>query len=240
MCGDSRADSRRPGGKGELVLAYRARGKLQLGEDSAGTFHGGRNGSLYHACMLVLASHSPRRREILAAAGIEFEVRPAAVDETRLPGEDPVAHVKRLAQAKALAVAAAPGEIVLGADTVVVVDREVLGKPSTAGEAARMLRLLSGREHQVITGICLRAGERLVTDAVSTRVHFQPLSEPEIEAYVASGEPMDKAGAYAIQGLASKFIDRVEGCYFNVVGLPVAVVYRHLHELAGEGTFTPA
>ncbi|HSW49635.1 MAG TPA: Maf family protein, partial [Bryobacteraceae bacterium] len=123
------------------------------------------------------------------------------------------------------------GEIILAADTEVVVDRDVLGKPSDAEDAARMLRRLSGREHEVITGICLRAGGRVVVDSATTRVCFVALSDAEIAAYVASGEPMDKAGAYAIQGLASRFIDRIEGCYFNVVGLPVSLVSRHLRGL---------
>jgi septum formation protein len=181
--------------------------------------------------MLVLASHSPRRRGILACAGIEFVVRPASVDETRPEGENPLEHVRRLAREKALAVSAGPGEIVLGADTVVVVDHHVFGKPAAPEEAVWMLRQLSGREHEVITGVCLRAGHRLVVDSESTRVRFVPLSDAEIDDYVASGEPMDKAGAYAIQGLASKFIDRIDGCYFNVVGLPAALVYKRLREL---------
>ncbi len=182
--------------------------------------------------MLVLASHSPRRREILSNAGIEFVCRPAAVDEQREDGEDPRAHVKRLARAKAMAVDAAPGEIILAADTVVVVDEHVLGKPASIEEAARMLHRLSGREHEVITGICLRSGDRVLVDAESTRVRFIALSDEEIAGYAASGEPMDKAGAYAIQGLASKFIDRIEGCYFNVVGLPVSLVFRRLREFS--------
>ena len=182
--------------------------------------------------MLVLASHSPRRREILSNAGIEFVCRPAAVDEKREDGEDSRTHVERLAKAKAMAVDAAPGEIILAADTVVVVDQHVLGKPATREEAAWMLHRLSGREHEVITGICLRSGDRVLVDAETTRVRFVALSEQEIAEYAASGEPMDKAGAYAIQGLASKFIDRIEGCYFNVVGLPVSLVCRRLREFS--------
>ena len=119
-------------------------------------------------------------------------------------------------------------EIILAADTEVVVDQNVLGKPSDAEDAARMLRLLAGREHQVITGICLRWRDRTLVDSETTRVRFLAMSEEDISAYVASGEPMDKAGAYAIQGLASRFIDRIEGCYFNVVGLPISLVYKHL------------
>lgn len=182
--------------------------------------------------MLILASQSPRRRELLASAGIPFVVRPASVEEARLAEEDPGEHVCRLAREKAQSVACAPGEIVLGADTVVVIDAEVLGKPSDRDHAARMLRRLSGRSHEVVTGICLRTSNRLIVDMESTRVRFARLPEQEIAAYVESGEPMDKAGAYAIQGLASRFIDRIEGCYCNVVGLPVALVWRHLQELA--------
>jgi septum formation protein len=182
--------------------------------------------------MLVLASQSPRRREILSLAGIGFTTRAVDVEETRLAGEDPRQHVLRLAREKAMAVTSVQGETILAADTVVVVDHHLLGKPESGERAAWMLRLLAGREHEVITGICLRAGERLLVDAESTRVRFVAMSDEEIERYVASGEPMDKAGAYAIQGLASKFIDRIEGCYFNVVGLPVALVYRRLREMA--------
>lgn len=181
--------------------------------------------------MLVLASKSPRRREILANAGIEFIVRTADVEEVRNPSESPVDYVCRLARAKAEAVPAGPGDIVLGADTVVVLDEHVLEKPADDAEARRMLRMLSGREHFVTTGICLKSASREIVDAETTGVRFVEMSESEISAYVASGEPMDKAGAYAIQGLASKFIDRVEGCYFNVVGLPIARVYRDLRTL---------
>jgi len=181
--------------------------------------------------MLVLASQSPRRQEILARAGIEFLVRPAEIDESRIGDEDPIEHVLRLARRKAEAVEAGPDDIVLGADTVVVVGDEILGKPADAGDARRMLEALSGREHSVVTGICLRKDARTVEDVETSRVRFVALSAAEIDGYVASGEPMDKAGAYAIQGLASKFIDRIEGCYFNVVGLPIALVYRCLREL---------
>lgn len=191
--------------------------------------------------MLILASRSPRRQEILARAGIPFVARPAEVEEKRRPGEDASTYVQRLARAKAEAAVSGPGDIVLGADTVVVVDGEILEKPSDAADAARMLRRLSGHEHLVITGVCLRGSARLVEDLEATRVRFVPLSDREIDDYVQSGEPMDKAGAYAIQGLASKFIDRVEGCYFNVVGLPVARVYRHLGAFpAGQSGHPPA
>jgi septum formation protein len=179
----------------------------------------------YDVHMLILASRSPRRREILTAAGISFVVRPAEVDESVRDGEDAEAYVRRVARAKAEAVEAAPEDSVLGADTVVVVDGAILGKPADTADARRMLRQLAGREHTVLTGVCLRRGNGFVDHVEATRVRFAPLSDREIDAYVESGEPLDKAGAYAIQGLASKFIDRIEGCYFNVVGLPVAKVY---------------
>jgi len=178
--------------------------------------------------VLVLASSSPRRREILASAGIPFVVRAPNIPEERTADEKPRDYVRRLAEQKARAVALHPGEVILAADTTVVVDEHVLEKPRDAEDAARMLGLLSGRVHEVITGVCLRSASRAVVDVEVTRVHFVLLTSSEIAAYVASGEPMDKAGAYAIQGRASKFIDRVEGCYFNVVGLPVAMLYRHL------------
>jgi septum formation protein len=139
--------------------------------------------------------------------------------------------VRRLAREKALAIDAAPGEIVLAADTTVVAHGELLAKPADAADARRMLALLSGRRHEVLTGICLRRGEQVLCDHASTAVWFAPLSAAEIEEYVASGEPMDKAGAYAIQGLASKFVERIDGCYFNVMGLPIAMVYRHLKDM---------
>ena len=183
---------------------------------------------------LVLASQSPRRREILERAGIEVQVCVAGVDESMVAGESPEEHVRRLARAKAEAVPVPEGGIVLGADTAVVAGGEILGKPADPDDAARMLRLLSGRWHEVVTGICLRAAGGLVVDAQTTRVRFAPLTEDEIRSYAGSGEPMDKAGGYAIQGLASKFIERIEGCYFNVVGLPMALVYRRLRAMTGE------
>lgn len=182
--------------------------------------------------MLVLASQSPRRAEILRQAGIPFIVRSAPVDETPLPGERPEDYVQRLAEAKALAIPAAPDETVLGADTTVVVEGEMLGKPLDAADARRMLAALAGRRHEVLTGICLRNAAGIVRDWAATGVWFAHITAPEIDEYIAGGEPMDKAGAYAIQGLASKFIERIDGCYCNVVGLPVAMVYHHLRELA--------
>jgi septum formation protein len=177
---------------------------------------------------LVLASQSPRRAEILRQAGIPFTVRVSSVDETPLPGEKPEDYVARLAERKAFAVAAAPGEVVLGADTTVVAGSEMLAKPADAADARRMLALLSGRRHEVMTGICLKRGAEAIRDYAVTEVWFARMTDGDIEEYVASGEPMDKAGAYAIQGLASKFIRKIDGCYFNVVGLPIELVYRHL------------
>ncbi|SRR5260221_8342779 len=183
--------------------------------------------------MIVLASQSPRRSEILRQAGIPFVARPANVDESALPGESPEDYVKRVACDKVLATGAAPGEIALGADTVVVIDGEILGKPAASADAARMLSLLAGREHQVLTGICLRRGDEIVIECARTRVWFKPLTREEIVDYIATGEPMDKAGAYAIQGLASKFIERIEGSYTNVVGLPIELVRQVLRKMEG-------
>jgi len=180
--------------------------------------------------MIILASQSPRRHELLTLAGIPFAARVPAIDERRLPDEAPAAYVARLAREKALAVAAASDDWVLAADTTVALDEHVLEKPDGAEDAARMLRLLSGRTHEVLTGVCLRRGGRTWESVEVTRVVFNSLSEEEILEYAASGEPRDKAGAYGIQGRASKFIPRIEGCYFNVVGLPVACVYRMLRE----------
>jgi septum formation protein len=168
---------------------------------------------------LVLASGSPRRRELLEGLGVVFTVRPVDLDESPLPGEAPRDYVLRLAVEKA---AAASGELVLAADTTVVVDGQILGKPQDDDDARRMLRLLSGREHSVLTGIAL--GKAAEVD--ETLVRFAPLSEAEIDWYVATGEPRDKAGAYAIQGLGSLFVEAVQGSYSNVVGLPIPRMYR--------------
>jgi septum formation protein len=184
--------------------------------------------------MLILASASPRRRDLLTQAGFYFQVESIPVDEDPRPGEDPNDLVKRLAREKAEAVfnahrktPASFGDdslLVLGADTVVVCDHEILNKPVDDADAARMLRLLSGRTHQVITGVCLISPLGAEVAAETTRVTMLTLSDEGILAYVASREPMDKAGAYAIQGHASRWIPRIVGCYFNVVGLPVALV----------------
>ena len=183
---------------------------------------------------LILASGSPRRKELLATAGFDFEVRPVSIDETPLPGEKPADYVERLAEAKARA-AWREGEITLGADTTVAVDGEILGKPVDTADAAAMLTKLAGRTHEVLTGICLFNGTVARPGVDLTHVSFLPMTEAEIAAYVASGEPMDKAGAYGIQGLASKFIYRVKGCYFNVVGLPVSRIYGFLRSASEHG-----
>lgn len=181
--------------------------------------------------ILILASASPRRSELLRNAGIPFEVDPADIHEAPLAGEAPMDYAQRLARDKARAVIARhPDAVVLGADTVVVIDQHLLEKPANAEDSARMLRLLSGRTHQVITGVCLLAADSELTQAEVTEVTFVEISEQEIADYVATGEPMDKAGAYGIQGMASRWVARIEGDYFNVVGLPVARVYRMLKQ----------
>ena len=186
---------------------------------------------------LILASASPRRAEILTAAGIPFETRAVDIDEARRPGESPEKMVERLARAKAeacaLKVGAKEPAIVLGADTVVVADAEVLGKPSSKIVAREMLLKLRGREHQVITGFAVLRipdGSLKVGHEV-TRVWISPMTDAEVDAYIATGEPLDKAGAYAIQGIAGRYIPRIEGCYFNVVGLPLARIWQALTEL---------
>jgi len=165
----------------------------------------------------------------LRNAGIEFEVIPAHIPEQRQDSEPPLDYAMRLASQKARAVAAGyPDCFVLGADTIVCADQHVLEKPADAADAARMLRLLSGRTHQVTTAVCLIGPGVEDTAAETTEVVMSSISDPEIRAYVATGEPMDKAGAYAIQGMASRWVKRIDGCYFNVVGLPVPLVYRML------------
>ena len=188
---------------------------------------------------LVLASASPRRAELLRNAGIAFRVEVPNLEEARQPGEAPDTYARRLARDKARVVASrCPGELVLAADTIVVAGDALLEKPSDPADAARMLRLLSGRSHLVTTGVCLlleTRNEKLETlfedvRSETTRVTFAALTDQEIQAYVVTGQPMDKAGAYGIQEFASRFVTRVEGCYFNVVGLPVPLVYRMLRE----------
>ncbi|MFZ1134310.1 MAG: Maf family protein [Candidatus Korobacteraceae bacterium] len=176
---------------------------------------------------LVLASASPRRAELLRNAGVSFTVEPAHIPEQPMTNEAPLEYAKRLARDKARAIFERhPDNVVLGADTIVVVDEHLLEKPRDEQDAARMLRLLSGRAHEVITGVCVVAPAFERTDAEVTEVRFSALSETEIAGYIATGEPMDKAGAYAIQGIASRWVEGIDGCYFNVVGLPVPRVSR--------------
>jgi septum formation protein len=203
---------------------------------------------------LILASSSPRRREILRAAGIPFHVVAPSVPEVQRDAESPEHFVCRMAAEKAEAVLdliAHPFDApILGADTAVVVDSHTLGKPASADQARAMLQLLSGKEHRVLTGLCLlapptawpcsRAELRAEIQLASTAVRFSFLSEEEIEQYVSSGEPFDKAGGYAVQGLASKFVEAIQGCYFNVVGLPVSLVYQMLNRFHSATPTDPA
>lgn len=186
---------------------------------------------------LVLASGSPRRRELLEQLGVEFITRVADIDETPISGEQPDVYVRRLAEGKARAARAAtgstgePGEVVLAADTIVALDGRLLGKPRDAADARRMLRDLSAREHDVLTGVAvLEPSGNLHAEVESTRVRFGALSEAEVSWYAESGEPLDKAGAYAIQGLGALFVETITGNYSNVVGLPLPLVYRLLRQ----------
>jgi septum formation protein len=182
---------------------------------------------------LILASKSPRRRDLLMQVGLSFAVVPSNVRERATPGASPEEHVRCLAEAKAADVAARnPDKWVLGADTEVVIDHSVLGKPRDPAEAGHMLRTLSGKIHRVVTGYCVRCEERRrsVSDTVETKVQFRPLTEADIEWYINTGEPFDKAGGYAAQGLGTVLIKRIEGSYTNVVGLPVCEVMERLLE----------
>jgi len=173
-------------------------------------------------CHVVLASSSPRRRQLLNLIGIAHDVRPANIDESPRPREAPRRHAERLAREKASAVATRdPDLITIGADTVVVINRTVLGKPADGDEAARMLGLLSGREHLVITAVAVSRGKKLRSAIEEVRVRFRRLRDDEIQAYIATGEPMDKAGAYGIQGFGATIVERIEGDYFAVMGLPL-------------------
>ncbi len=183
---------------------------------------------------LVLASASPRRKELLTTAGYEFGVRPVDIDETPRDNESPADYVERLAEEKARA-AWQEGEVTLGADTTVTVDGHLLGKPMDEAEARAMLRKLQGRTHEVLTGFCFYNGKVARPGVDLTHVSFLPMSDQEIDDYVSTGEPMDKAGAYGIQGIASKYIYRVKGCYFNVVGLPVSRIYAFLRSASDHG-----
>lgn len=188
---------------------------------------------------LILASSSPRRAEILRNAGIAFDVTATDVDESRLAGERPDDYVRRLAASKARAALkpVSGSAIVIGCDTVVVVEGSVLGKPASADQARQTLRRLSGRSHDVLTGLAAirlpDGAERILEE--TTRITFASLSDQEIEDYISTGEPFGKAGAYAIQGCAGKFVTRVEGDYFNVIGLPLPRLYAILRELGWSG-----
>lgn len=183
---------------------------------------------------LILASASPRRRELLGLFGIPFVIRAADIDETMDPSLPPEQEVARVSRCKALAVPRQADDVVIAADTIVVCEGRVLGKPHSPREAEDMLTLLSGRDHQVMTGCTIAAGERVQTFTEITDLHFRPLEPEEIRRYVATGEPMDKAGAYGIQGGAALFCRRMEGDYYNVMGLPVCRLWQQLRHLAPE------
>lgn len=184
--------------------------------------------TLVNVPSVILASASPRRAELLRAAGVEFVVRPAHIDESVHDGEAARDYVVRLAVEKAQAVSRSTDNVVVAADTTVVVDDELMGKPVDEADAVRMLRRLGGRSHEVLTGVCVATSDVINAQVAATAVEFAPISDAEIAWYVASGEPMDKAGAYGIQGRASRFVTAVRGSYSNVVGLPVALVYAML------------
>ena len=181
--------------------------------------------------MLILASGSPRRRELLTQIGVAYMVNPSTYSEESPKKKDPEKYVQAQALGKARDVAGKfPGQWVLGADTIVAIDGEMLGKPRNEAAAMEMLRALSGKKHFVYTGIALINGHKEYTKVVETKVWFRRLSEKEIKAYVASGEPLDKAGAYGIQGRAAAFVDKINGSYTNVVGLPLSQVYKLFHK----------
>ena len=184
------------------------------------------------SCKVVLASSSPRRRELLNLIGIAHEVRPANLDESMRPRETPRRHAERLARDKASAIAMRdPDLITIAADTIVVINRKVLGKPVDKEDAARMLAMLSGREHTVITAVAVSRGKKLRSAIEEVKVKFRRLREEEIEAYIATGEPMDKAGAYGIQGYGATIVERVEGDYFAVMGLPLVRLIGLMREV---------
>jgi septum formation protein len=181
---------------------------------------------------IILASQSPRRRELLALIGVPHEVRPADLDESALPGESPTEHAERLARSKAEAVAAhEPAAVVIGSDTIVVLDGDILGKPRDAAEAAATLRRLAGRTHTVHTAVAVTRNGRTVSGVESVEVTFRPLSDAQIETYIATGEPMDKAGAYGIQGFGAVIVERVHGDYFAVMGLALGRLVSLLEQL---------
>ncbi len=181
---------------------------------------------------IILASSSPRRRELLKTAGLEFEIHVKDVDES-VPEGTPPAEAAMMTAAKKASVIASEyrDDIVIGADTIVVANGKILGKPKDEADAECMLKMLSGIEHEVITGVCIKCGKLSHSFAQISKVKFYDLTDEEIKAYVASGEPMDKAGAYGIQGLGCTLVEKIEGDYFNIVGLPVATVCRKIREL---------
>ncbi|HEV2287887.1 MAG TPA: Maf family protein [Candidatus Acidoferrales bacterium] len=192
---------------------------------------------------LILASASPRRAEILRNAGFKIEIRPVSIDESLCPGEPATDYVRRLAEEKARAVARQlksetmpEPTFIIGADTAVVGEGEILGKPTSKEDARRMLRILSGKKHEVFTGLAVLplSNRQIFVSAEATCVTFARLSDDEIEDYVSTGEPFDKAGGYGIQGRGGKFISRIEGCYFNVMGMPLARLYAMLRELSAD------
>jgi septum formation protein len=181
---------------------------------------------------VILASQSPRRRDLLNLIGISHTVRPADIDETPLPNESPIECVERLARAKARRIAAnEPEALVIAADTIVVIDNAILNKPVDTSDARRMLRMLQGRRHDVYTAVCVTRGEREAAGVEDTGVWFRVLDDPSIDAYIATGEPMDKAGAYGIQGYGATIVERVDGDFFTVVGLPLVRLTRLFAEI---------
>jgi septum formation protein len=187
---------------------------------------------------VILASASPRRRELLSLVGIRHEVLPANIDESYQQGETPRQHAERLARGKALALAV-DDALIIGSDTIVVVDGDVLGKPTDRAHAESMLRRLSGRSHTVMTGVAVRWGDRLASDLVEVDVSFRLLSDDDIAHYLDTGEPMDKAGAYGIQGYGATIVDRVDGDYFAVMGLPLNRLVRLIESLGFRYAFGP-
>lgn len=183
---------------------------------------------------LILASQSPRRKELLGLFHIPFVIRVADIDEAMDPGKDPAREVARVSRAKAEAVPRGDADVVIAADTVVVLEGRVLGKPKDEAHAVKMLTDLSGRDHQVMTGVTVLRGGQVLTHTEITDIHFRPLSRREIENYVATGEPMDKAGAYGIQGGAALFAEKMHGDYYNVMGLPVCTLWKLLQQIAPE------
>ena len=183
---------------------------------------------------LILASQSPRRKELLGLFHIPFTVQVADIDEAMDPSKSPQEEVSRVSRLKALAVAGNSEDVIIAADTIVVLEGNVLGKPADEDDAFRMLSLLSGRDHQVMTGVTVVRGSRILTHTEVTDIHFRPLSQAEILRYVDTGEPMDKAGSYGIQGGAALFVEKMHGDYYNVMGLPVCRLWQMLHAVAPE------